>query len=214
MIYLTKSEYVYQSLKDEIIEGKLPPGSRLVVADITKKYNVSAMPVREAITKLEKHGYVEVEPHLGARVATMDLHKLKEITILRNEIEPLVAKLATPYIDEPLIKELEKLIEQMEEAAEKEDCSAYEKLNHEFHQKIYDQNPYEYIKELNNELWDMSSISRFALSHTPRRLKESLEEHKMWLQAIKDKDPEEVARVVRLHKSNAFEELKTLIKGF
>jgi DNA-binding GntR family transcriptional regulator len=211
MIYLTKSEYIYQALKDEILEGSLPEGSRIIIADVTKKYGVSPMPIREAISKLQKYGYVEVEPHQGARVASMDLSKLKEITILRNELEPLVAKLATPYIDEPLIQELDELIVLMEEAMVNEDRTQYEKLNKEFHHKIYDRNPYSYIKELNDELWNKSEISKVVLTKAPNRLQESLKEHKMWLQAIKDNDPDEVARVVKLHKTNAFQELEKVM---
>ena len=212
MIYLTKSEYIFQALKDEIIEGALPSGSRIVVADISKQFSVSAMPIREAISKLEKYGYVEVEPHLGARVARIDLEKLKEITLLRNEIEPLVAKLATPYIEAELIEELQLLVNQMEQKMIDKDKVAYEKLNKEFHHKIYDRNPYSYIKGLNDELWIKSEISKVVLTKASDRIEESLKEHKIWLQAIRDQDAEEVYRIVKHHKTEAFRQLEEVMK--
>lgn len=212
MIYLTKSEYIFQALKDEIIEGALPSGSRIVVADISKQFSVSAMPIREAISKLEKYGYVEVEPHLGARVARIDLEKLKEITLLRNEIEPLVAKLATPYIEAELIEELQLLVNQMEQKMIDKDKVAYEKLNKEFHHKIYDRNPYSYIKGLNDELWIKSEISKVVLTKASGRIEESLKEHKIWLQAIRDQDAEEVYRIVKHHKTEAFRQLEEVMK--
>lgn len=211
MVYLTKSEYIYQILKDDIIDGNLKAGERIVIADVTAKYKVSPMPVREAITKLEKYGYVEMEPHIGARVAAMDFNKIKEIILLRMEIEPLVAKLAVPYIDEALIMTLENILNDMKKVMVEGDRSAYEKLNKEFHNLIYAKNPYPYINELATELWNRSEISKMIFIKVSDRMQNSFKEHQLWLQAIKDRDEEEVQRIVKNHKVNAFQELIELI---
>lgn len=212
MKFVTKGELIYQKLKDAILEGEYKQGERIVIADVTAKYGVSPMPVREAIAKLEKYGYVEVEPHIGARVASMDLNRITEFMMLRMVIEPLVAKLAVPYIDEETIKKLEDLNEKMEEQMNLNNSAAYEKLNKEFHGLIYDKNPYPYIKEMCSELWNRSEITKMVLSKCSGRLPHSLKEHRLWVQAIKERDPDEVERIVRLHKKNAFEELKRLMQ--
>ena len=211
MVYITKAEYIYQMLKDDIIDGNLKAGERIVISDVTSKYKVSPMPVREAITKLEKYGYVEMEPHIGARVAAMDLNKIKEIMLLRTEIEPLVAKLAVPYIDHELIEKLENLMTEMELEMKRGNRIAYEKLNKEFHHLIYDKNPYPYIKELAAELWGRTEISKMIFSKVDSRLQHSFQEHQLWLQAIKDQNAEEVQRIVKNHKVNAFKELMDII---
>ncbi len=211
MKFVTKGEMVYQKLKDAIIEGEYKQGERIVIADVTAKYGVSPMPVREAIAKLEKYGYVEVVPHIGARVASMDLDRITEFMMLRMVIEPLVARLAVPYIDEETIKKLEALNDAMEEQMKLNNSAAYEKLNKQFHDLIYDKNPYPYIKEMCFELWNRSEITKTVLSKCPSRLPDSLKEHKLWLQAIKDRNPGEVERIVRMHKENAFEEFKKLM---
>ena len=211
MKFITKGELIYQKLKDAIIEGEYKQGERIIIADVTSKYGVSSMPVREAVAKLEKYGYVEIEPHIGARVAPMNLDRITEFMLLRMVIEPLVAKLAVPYIDEETIKKLEDLNHEMEKQMNLDNSAAYEKLNKEFHDLIYDKNPYPYIKEMSSELWNRSEVTKMILSKCPSRLPDSLKEHKLWLQAIKDGDPEEVERIVKLHKKNAFEELKQLI---
>lgn len=211
MVYLTKAEYIYQMLKDDIIDGNLKAGERIVIADVTAKYKVSPMPVREAITKLEKYGYVEMEPHIGARVSAMDFNKIKEIILLRTEIEPLVAKLAVPYIDEILIEKLDGLLVDMEKQMDEGDQVAYEKLNKEFHNLIYAKNPYPYINELAAELWSRSEVSKMIFSKVSDRMQNSLKEHQLWLQAIKDRDAEEVQRIVKNHKVNAFKELIELM---
>lgn len=211
MKYVTKGEFVYQKLKDSIINGEYQQGERIVIADITAKYGTSPMPIREALAKLEKYGYVELEPHIGAKVSSLDINKITEFMMLRMVIEPLVAKLATPYIDEETIKELEHLNEQMEEQMHLNNGIEYEKLNKKFHDLIYDRNPYPYIKEMNSELWSRSEITKMIFTKSPSRLPDSLKEHELWIEAIKNKDAEEVERIVRLHKNNSFGELMRLM---
>ena len=152
-----------------------------------------------------------MEPHIGARVAAMDFDKIKEITLLRTEIEPLVAKLAVPHIDDEVISKLEKLMDDMKKEMEAENRTAYEKLNNEFHNLIYSKCPYPYINELAAELWGRSEISKMIFSKVSDRMQNSFKEHQLWLKAIKDRDAEKVQKIVRDHKVNAFKELIALI---
>lgn len=202
-MFKTKSDYIYDKLKDEIISGKLNFGERIVISDISTKYNVSAMPVREAIAKLKQYGYVEVIPHVGARVVVMDTKKIEEIMLLRTELEPLAAKLAVPYIDSNLIMKLEDLINKMEKSMKKNDGEEYSEYNKEFHDIIYERNPYPEIKRIILELQNRSDVTKNIVS---RRMEESSKEHKEWLQAIKDGDAEKVSKIVKKHKNNAFNE--------
>lgn len=206
-MYITKSEYIYNNLKNEIIEGTLNFGERIIISDISAKYNVSPMPVREAITKLEQYGYVEIIPHVGAKVVVMDTKKIKEIMLLRNELEPLGAKLAVPFIDDDLILDLELLIKKMDSAMENNNGNLYAKLNKEFHDKIYEKNPYPEIKKMIKELLNRSEVTTNIVSS---RMVDSSKEHKIWLQAIKEKDPEKVEEIVKKHKTNAFKEFGDL----
>ena len=56
--FRTKQEYVYQSLRSAIMHGELPPGQRLVIDDIARRLEVSAIPIREALQSLQAEGLV------------------------------------------------------------------------------------------------------------------------------------------------------------
>ena len=68
---MTKVEYVYRSLREEILVGTLPPGKRLLFADLAKRFGVSAIPVREAVRQLESDDLVEFKPHTRVEVKSL-----------------------------------------------------------------------------------------------------------------------------------------------
>ncbi len=205
MDFLTKNDIVYQKLKDKIIDGMLKPGERIVISDLATEFNVSPMPVREAIKRLQQDEFVEVIPHIGARVASFEIGKMKEILLILMELEVLASKLAVPYINEAEVKELEGLIQEMETAIGDEDYRVYAELNKEFHGYIYSVGPYHYLRELIMGLWEKSAFYRTLFTKSAERPKQSLEEHKEWLNALKQKDVEKSQEILRKHKEIAFE---------
>lgn len=203
MEFSTKNNYIYENLKDEIIEGKLIPGERIVISEVAKRYNVSAMPIREAINRLQQDGFIEVIPHIGASVSTFNIEKYKELMMIRVELEGLAAKLSTEYIDAPTISKLENLINEMEICIENKDNIQYGKLNRQFHMTIYGASPYKILYELIETLWNRSEYSRKVFTLLASRNEESLMEHKAWLEAIKEKNGEKAAQILREQKHNA-----------
>jgi len=203
MEFSTKNNYVYESLKDEIIDGKILPGERIVISEVAKRYNVSPMPIREAVNRLQQDGFVEVIPHVGARVYGFDPEKHKEVMMIRIELESLAAKLSVDYIDDPTLAKLEDIIKKMEVCIKNNDNKQYGKLNKEFHLTIYAANPNKTLYELIESLWNRSEFSRRAFIDVPYRNKESFLEHKQWLEAIKKRDGEKAAEILRKQKNAA-----------
>ena len=68
--FRTKQEFVYRTLRDAIMRCELSPGQRLVIDDLARLLEVSAIPVREAIQTLQSEGLVQTIPHVGASVST------------------------------------------------------------------------------------------------------------------------------------------------
>jgi DNA-binding GntR family transcriptional regulator len=203
MEFSTKNNYVYENLKDEIIDGKLLPGERIVISEVAKRYNVSAMPIREAINRLNQDGFVEVIPHVGAKVYGFDPEKHKEVMQVRVELETLAARLSAQCIDEPTISRLEEIISKMEASIHNKDNIQYGKLNKEFHLTIYAANSNRTLYELIETLWNRSEFSRRVFIDLSFRNEESLKEHKDWLQAIKEKDGKKSAEILREQKDKA-----------
>ena len=62
------SEKVYRILVQSIVDGELPPGTKLQEKHVAKQMEVSATPVREAFKKLAGDGFIEIVPYCGAIV--------------------------------------------------------------------------------------------------------------------------------------------------
>src|SRR3954463_6955462 len=69
---LTKQERVYRGVRERILSGAYGPGFRVVIDSLADEFGVSALPVREAIRRLEAEGLVIYRPNAGAQVAPAD----------------------------------------------------------------------------------------------------------------------------------------------
>jgi len=88
------STQIYEALRERIIEGELPPGSRIRERDLAEEFNVSRIPIREAMPRLESEGFISTLPRRGAVVTEMKLEDVKELFAVRSSLEVLAARLA------------------------------------------------------------------------------------------------------------------------
>ncbi|MGR5470004.1 GntR family transcriptional regulator, partial [Vibrio astriarenae] len=75
----TKSKTLMSSLVEAIVNGDIPPGTKISEPELAKQYQVSRGPLREAMMRLEGLGLIERIPHVGARVITFSPEKLIEL---------------------------------------------------------------------------------------------------------------------------------------
>lgn len=80
-------EQIYASLRQEIVEGDLRPGHRLVELAIAKRFGVSQAPVREALRRLSQEGLAVNEPRRGTRIRQLTLQEIEQIYEVRAELE-------------------------------------------------------------------------------------------------------------------------------
>lgn len=132
----TVVDYTIDALREAIRSGRLAPGQRLIVADVTAMLSVSAGPVREAIRRLTGEGLIEIVPHKGASVRRITPGDLKEIYELRGAIEGLAARLAAERTP-TFLDELTAVMEEMDELAGAEDVEGFLRNNTSFHELVY-----------------------------------------------------------------------------
>ncbi|MGI4860028.1 MAG: GntR family transcriptional regulator, partial [Janthinobacterium lividum] len=85
---------VEAQLTQAIVEGRLPPGSRIVEAEIARRMNISRAPVREAARRLERQGILIARPRHGFTVRTITVRGIDDMFQVRLNIELLAASLA------------------------------------------------------------------------------------------------------------------------
>lgn len=91
-------ERVYAALREMVISGRFPPGVRLVERELAEVLQVSRVPFRQALPRLEADGFVALLPRRGAIVRQWTLRDVSELFAVRESLEPLAARLAAERI--------------------------------------------------------------------------------------------------------------------
>jgi DNA-binding GntR family transcriptional regulator len=86
MTNVESAEYAADQIRDAIITGRYKPGDRLVEKQLTDQLNISRHPVREALRRLSREGFVEVRINRGAIVATLEASSILEVYELRGAL--------------------------------------------------------------------------------------------------------------------------------
>lgn len=124
-----------ERIRDEIIEGRLPPGKKLRLEELADHFEVSTMPVREALLELEAEGLVTIAPRRGAVVTRLGAEDLEDIYDIRTNLEEMAIRLSVPRMTEETLADLAQYVQEME--TNFTDGVSYTKLNHQFHLTIY-----------------------------------------------------------------------------
>ncbi|HHY16508.1 MAG TPA: GntR family transcriptional regulator [Firmicutes bacterium] len=203
--YRTKNELAYTALREAIVSGKLPPGTRIVIKEIADELGTSEIPVREAIRLLEAERLVEAPPHLGPRVAKISIDELADILPVRATLEAYATKLAALRQDPELATGLSEILTDMHLAVKKTDTVAYGKLNHGFHMSVYESCGNEYLRDLIVTLWENTERARSVFTVMPELLPRSIREHEQIKAFLEDGRCEEIQGLVYEHKISAFQ---------
>ncbi len=92
------ADQVYETLRQRIIEGALPPGSWLRERELADEFNISRIPLREAMPRLEAEGFIITHPRRGAVVRQLTLRDAVEFFDVRSGLEVLAARLAAERV--------------------------------------------------------------------------------------------------------------------
>src|SRR6266498_3517928 len=114
----TKQERVYQAIRERILNGAYGPGYRVVIDSLAEEFAVSALPVREAIRRLEAEGLVIYRPNAGAQVAPADPGLFDEEMTVLAVLEGYATALAAPELSEKDIADLQAVNDRMVRAME------------------------------------------------------------------------------------------------
>ncbi len=195
---LATSHRIAASLKEEILVGKYPPGTRIRQEDIAEQFGASRSPVREALRMLQAEGLINLVAHTGAWIAELSLAECEEMYQIRERIEPLLLRLSIPGLSEDQIKQLDEIIQKLEK---NKDIEAFLKLDREFHLLTYAGANTALLDEMVQRLWNTTQHYRRAYTKllAGNGFKPAHYEHHLMLSAIKKKDLDDAERVLYGH---------------
>ena len=130
------SDQVKDHLLQAILDGRYPPGARIVETRVARELGTSQAPVREVLRDLEALGVVETLAFRGARVRRPSAAELLEAFIVRSALESLAARLAIPRLTDEDLLALQLHVNDMQRCADAGDAHAEALADAAFHTGI------------------------------------------------------------------------------
>jgi DNA-binding GntR family transcriptional regulator len=193
----TLAEKAFDTLHQAIMTGRLAPELRLPIEDLAASLDMSPMPIREALRRLDAAGLVENIPHRGARVTALTLADLAEVYDSRIALEMLAIRRAA----EGFTAQDEERCRTLASAAELTDDQygdAYSAAHLALHFALYEAAGSSWLLRLIRPVWE-SSERYWLVLPSRRQPVDRLHEHGEIIDACAARDPELAAARVRQH---------------
>lgn len=174
----SKSQRAYRVLRERITTGTYVPGYRLVLASLATELDMSVVPIREAVRRLEAEELVTYERNVGAQVAlikeTEYLYTMQTLAL----VEGLATALAAEHVTPDQLRRARSINETMRRTLDEFDPKRFTDLNLEFHSALFESCPNPHVLDLVHKGWSrMSLLRESSFSFVPGRASESVDEH-------------------------------------
>jgi DNA-binding GntR family transcriptional regulator len=215
---LTKQQRLYDGLRERILSGSYGPGFRLVIDTIAREFGVSALPVREAIRRLEAEGLVVYRANAGAQVAPAEPGLFEEDMTVLAVLEGYATALAAPHLVDDDVQRLRRITADMVSDMERMDSLAFGRHNREFHGLIYERCPNASLVAMLRDVdRRLDAIRRTVFVQIPYRGADSVAEHRALIELLEQGSPSELieaaAREHKLHTVESFREWRRAHAG-
>ena len=198
-IYKPLRDVVFESIRGAILSGTIKPGERLMEVQMAEKMGVSRTPIREAIRKLELEGLVNMVPRKGVYVANLSVKDITDVLEIRSALEGLAANLAATRVTAEDIKEIEKAVEEFNEAIKGKDFELIVERDLKFHDSIFKASGNEKLVVLTNNLREQIQRFRVMILKNSSGLKDLSVEHREIADAISNKDADKAQELATSH---------------
>ena len=146
----TISDTIYESLLESIVSGAIPPGTPLTMQGLAEQFDVSLMPVRDALKKLEAVNVIERRKNRRVVVKHLSIDDFEELLEIRMHLEILAAQKATRKCTDQTLRELKRIAMKTEKVRK---MSEFVEKNAHFHQTIYRAAQSPILQEIIDGLW-------------------------------------------------------------
>ncbi len=198
----TIAEKAYSAIRERVLSGEYPAGSRLREEELAEAVGVSRTPVREALRRLDAEGVVEFVPNRGAQVAVWSRQDLEEIFSLRALLEGYGARLAASKMEPAELEELAALADQMETIARRGIEGHYDQmalLNGRFHRLVVEAARNRRLATLVGSIVELPLQQRTLRRYSDEDLTRSMRQHRELIDALAAGDTKWAEAVMQAH---------------
>ena len=195
---ITNTDRVRAELESQIVAGALPPGTMLDEAELSRSFDVSRTPVREALLQLAAKGYVRIVPRGGIFVIQLSAGELAEMFETLAYAEGLCARLAAQRMSDGQLRKMVQLQKQGSVAVHNNDSAALAAYAHAFHECIYSSCGNRYLRDEILHIRKRTNPYRQQQQDVdPQWAAKSWQEHQDLLDALLERDAEAAAKAAR-----------------
>ena len=195
------------ALRTAILDGELAPGARLIELELATRFNVSQGTIRAALKFLQAEGLVEYRPRRGNFVITVETSDIYEISLLREALESLGARLAAKRIDDKGRKALEALLQAMRSAAQTGNRARLTELDFDFHRTVIEISGHRRLMEVYSRLEGQTRMFLRLTDKFYQNPLDIIELHEPLVNAICNGDAETAFQLANRHADADAEDL-------
>lgn len=192
------SQRIADQLRERILAGRLAPGTRIIQDDLADELRTSRLPVREALRILAASGLVTLRANQGAWVTRMDMRECELSYKMRERLEPLLLAESAPRLSTQDIEGMALLQERIEG---NDDVEEFLVLDRALHWAAYQHHDAEQLASLVARLWDTTQHYRRAFTRLAGAKRRWIiaAEHRLLIEALRDRDHASAQHILALH---------------
>lgn len=192
------SQRVADAIAQRILSGVLAPGARIKQEELAAELGASRVPVREALRILESRGLVVIRANSGAWVSAMTERDLMLSYQIRERIEPLLLLDSLPRLT---ATDLEQMVAIQEQIEAHDDVEEFLVLDRQLHWTTYRRHQAPQLAAMVGRLWDVTQHYRREFTRLAGRERSWIidSEHRLLIEALRNRDAESAESMLTLH---------------
>lgn len=199
----------YEHVRASVVDGSLPPGSRVTVRPLAEHLGLSPTPIKAALAALAREGFLLSIPHRGYFVPEIDTNDLLELYELREAVDGMAARRAAAAENrDEVADQLEELLADQRKFVAQGDLRTYGELDVVFHHLIWLSSGNLRLLATAENLTGQVRLGNQLSARAPGRLPAALDEHEAIVAAIRRGDAQAAERQVRRHVRRSGEALR------
>ena len=203
----TASSEICDRIRDDIVAGVLPFGSRLTLDQLSTRYATGHMPIREALRQLQGEGLVVQTPNRGARVRAVDVDFVRNIFDLRIAIESMLARRAAERMEPEAVAALERAQRDFEACIEAQDYTGALSANRTFHRIVNEAANNPEAAGILDRHWRLIAALWNLYGYGEERAAGVISDHHQLIRAFASRDTDVAACLAMAHAAKAKQEL-------
>lgn len=208
---LRESDRVYATLREMAIQFRLKPGERLTEVDLAQKFSVSRTPIREALSRLEREGFLLAEGTRGFAVRNLDPKECFDLYELRLALESTAIRLAVDRATDEELAELSRTARKARREPANSPVDRIVELDEQFHEQIA---ALSRNVPLTEALRSVNARIRFIrlIDMEDRPRSSSLGDHVVVARALEARDAEAAIQAIQRHVSRKLQDMVQVVR--